>query len=138
MQDADSQLVKLVLTFEMLIFRKTFFFYFKMSFKISFFFLKVFWALVSTPCALPKTCREDQSRAKSQEYTFQLSPELPRGNLTNLWRRQSHYLNTIAGMPSIFLEVGTTLFLKSKYFLLLLKYSNLKTCFWALTYPAYA
>ena len=79
-----------------------------MSFKT--YFWKVFWALVSAPCALPKTCREDQSRAKPQVYTFQLSPELPRGNLTNLWRRQSHYLNTTAGMPSIILEVGTTLF----------------------------
>ena len=76
-----------------------------MSFKT--YFWKVFWALVSAPCALPKTCREDQSRAKPQVYTFQLSPELPRGNLTNLWRRQSHYLNTTAGMPSIILEVGT-------------------------------
>lgn len=98
-----------------------------MSFKT--YFWKVFWALVSAPCALPKTCREDQSRAKPQVDTFQLSPELPRGNLTNLWRRQSHYLNTTAGMPSIILEVGTTP-LKSKYFLLLLKYSNLKTCLW--------
>ena len=105
-----------------------------MSFKT--YFWKVFWALVSAPCALPKTCREDQSRAKPQVYTFQLSPELPRGNLTNLWRRQSHYLNTTAWMPSIILEVGTTP-LKSKYFLLLLKILKSQNLFLGINVPGF-
>ena len=50
MQDADSQLVKLILTLEMLISVKHLFFScFKMSFKIS---LKIFfWAPVSKPYA---------------------------------------------------------------------------------------